>query len=111
MLVSRGIKFSVNLPDKQARGFVLEVFGQHFTLPELGPIGANSMAQSRDFKSPVAAFEDVDEEWTLINKYMGRMFQCTQVSSVWVRCTALTRIGSLSIREQSRIAADMAECF
>lgn len=80
VLLSRGMKFTVDLPDQVARGFVLEVFGQHFTLPELGPIGANSLAQSRDFKSPTAAFVDVDEEWEIINKYMGGLFQCTQVS-------------------------------
>jgi homogentisate 1,2-dioxygenase len=38
-VVQRGIRFSVALPDGPARGYVLEVFEGHFTLPDLGPIG------------------------------------------------------------------------
>ena len=36
----RGIRFSVALPDGAARGYCLELFHGHFSLPELGPIGA-----------------------------------------------------------------------
>lgn len=39
-VVQRGLRFSVALPAGAARGYVLEVFGGHFTLPDLGPIGA-----------------------------------------------------------------------
>ena len=38
---------------------IQEVFGGHYELPELGPLGANGMANSRDFESPVANF-DID---------------------------------------------------
>lgn len=39
-VVQRGIRFQVSLLDcSWARGYVLEVFNGHFTLPELGPIG------------------------------------------------------------------------
>jgi len=34
-----------------ARGYVLEVFAGHFVLPELGPIGANGLANARDFQA------------------------------------------------------------
>lgn len=38
-MVQRGIRFSVGLTGEPARGYVLEVFQGHFTLPDLGPIG------------------------------------------------------------------------
>lgn len=38
-VVQRGMRFSVALHTEQARGYVLEVFHGHFTLPDLGPIG------------------------------------------------------------------------
>jgi hypothetical protein len=27
-----------------------------------------------------ATFEDIDEDWTILNKFSGQMFQCKQVS-------------------------------
>ena len=50
---------------KVARGYILELFGGHFRLPELGPIGSNGLANARDFQVPVAAVDeeiDVDDE-------------------------------------------------
>ena len=47
---------------KGARGYVLEVFGTHFVLPELGPIGANGLAAPRDFLTPKAWYEDDDDD-------------------------------------------------
>lgn len=41
-VVQCGIRFSVALPDGVARGYILEVFGSHFTLPDLGPVGKQS---------------------------------------------------------------------
>lgn len=38
-VVQCGIRFSVALPGGCARGYVLEVFGSHFILPDLGPVG------------------------------------------------------------------------
>ena len=39
-VIQCGMRFSVGLGDQECvQGYVLEVFGQHFTLPELGPIG------------------------------------------------------------------------
>lgn len=35
MVVQRGVRFSVDLPEGRARGYVLEVFGGHFQLPEV----------------------------------------------------------------------------
>ena len=41
-----------------ARGYVCENFGALLRLPDLGPIGANGLANPRDFLTPVAAYED-----------------------------------------------------
>ena len=42
------------------RGYVLEIYKGHFTLPELGPIGSNGLANARDFQYPTAWIEDKD---------------------------------------------------
>lgn len=70
-VIPRGIRFKVDLLDTQARGYVCENYGALFRLPELGPIGANGLANPRDFESPVAAFEDNDEPHELIQKFQG----------------------------------------
>ena len=49
------MKFSIDV-DESARGYVLEVFGRHFELPELGPIGSNGLANAADFMHPTARF-------------------------------------------------------
>jgi homogentisate 1,2-dioxygenase len=64
LIIPRGIKFSIDV-EGEIKGWVSEVFGHHFSLPELGPIGANGMANPGDFESPTAWFEDKQEEWTV----------------------------------------------
>ncbi|MGC5412884.1 homogentisate 1,2-dioxygenase, partial [Streptomyces sp. DT225] len=59
-LIPRGVRFRVELLDESARGYVCENYGRPFTLPDLGPIGANGLANARDFLAPVAAYEDVE---------------------------------------------------
>ena len=53
-VIPRGLKFRIELPNGRARGYICENYGQQFRLPELGPIGANGLANSRDFETPVA---------------------------------------------------------
>lgn len=163
LVVQRGVRFSVQLSDGRARGYVLEVFEGHFRLPDLGPIGerrrpaagsspgldaggeerqagrlgctrirrparppavwlpacralswrtrpralqtrtrqraagrrglqqgwppralerlagANGLASPRDFKSPVAWFEDRACEYTVMHKMGGQLFAAKQV--------------------------------
>ncbi len=67
-VIPRGIKFRAELPDGTARGYICENYGQSFRLPELGPIGANGLANSRDFLTPVAAFEDREGAFEVIAK-------------------------------------------
>ncbi len=50
--------FKVAALDGEARGYICENYGAKFTLPDRGPIGANCLANPRDFKTPVAAFEE-----------------------------------------------------
>ena len=74
-VIPRGVKFRVELLDIQARGYICENYGLTFRLPELGPIGANGLANPRDFKSPVAAYEDREGDFHIISKFLGRLWQ------------------------------------
>ncbi|KAL5010292.1 hypothetical protein ScPMuIL_012597 [Solemya velum] len=77
-VIQQGIRFSVAVSG-QARGYVLEVFSGHFQIPSLGPIGANGLANPRDFLTPVAWYEDKEvPEYLVINKYQGHMFSAVQ---------------------------------
>lgn len=73
-VVQRGIKFRVELPDGQARGYICENYGALLRLPELGPIGANGLANPRDFQTPVAAYEDRSGDFRVISKFQGRLW-------------------------------------
>jgi homogentisate 1,2-dioxygenase len=73
-VIPRGTKFRVDLKTGEARGYVCENYGPPFRLPDLGPIGANGLANPRDFLSPVAAFEDVEGEFEMLVKFDGRMW-------------------------------------
>ena len=70
-LVPRGVKFRVEV-DGEARGYVAENHGLPLRLPDLGPIGANGLANARDFETPVAAYEDRDETTEVIQKSWAR---------------------------------------
>lgn len=77
-IIPRGLVYRVELIAGPARGFVCENYGQPFGLPARGPIGANCMANSRDFKTPVAAFEDREVASTVTIKWCGQ-FHTTQI--------------------------------
>ncbi|NII11855.1 homogentisate 1,2-dioxygenase [Oleiagrimonas sp. C23AA] len=74
-VMPRGVRFRVELPDGQARGYVAENFGAQLRLPDLGPIGANSLALPRDFLSPVAAYEDIEGDFELIARFGGHLWR------------------------------------
>ncbi len=73
-LIPRGVRFRVTLPDGSARGYVCENYGGLFRLPDLGPIGANGLANPRDFETPVAWFEDRDTPTEVIQKFQGGLW-------------------------------------
>jgi homogentisate 1,2-dioxygenase len=75
VVIPRGIKFSVTLLDDEARGYICENYGAMLRLPDLGPIGANGLANPRDFLTPQAAFEDVEGEFQVISKFGGRLWE------------------------------------
>jgi homogentisate 1,2-dioxygenase len=72
-VIPRGVRFRIDV-EGPARGYVCENYGALFRLPELGPIGANGLANPRDFESPVASFEDRDEPVELIQKFQGGLW-------------------------------------
>ena len=74
-VIPRGVRFLVELPDGEARGYVCENFGAALRLPDLGPIGSNGLANPRDFETPVAAYEDVEGEFELIAKFQGHLWR------------------------------------
>ena len=73
-VIPRGVIFRVELVDGPARAYVCENYGGGFILPDRGPIGANCLANPRDFLAPVAAYEDVDGPHTLYVKWGGELF-------------------------------------
>ena len=72
-VVPRGMKFRVE-HQGPVRGYVCENYGAAFRLPELGPIGAQGLAQVRDFLAPVAAYEEKGRS-TVIAKFQGGLWQ------------------------------------
>lgn len=73
-VLPRGIKFAVDLPDGDSRGYVCENYGAPLQLPDLGPIGANGLANPRDFLTPIAAYEDSDSACEVIAKFGGELW-------------------------------------
>ncbi|KAA8909454.1 putative homogentisate 1,2-dioxygenase [Sphaerosporella brunnea] len=79
LVIPRGIRYNVALPNGNARGYILEAFSAtHFELPELGPIGSAGLANARDFQIPKAEYTDSSETHTLINKFGGNLFRAEQ---------------------------------
>ncbi len=78
-VIPRGVVFRAQLLDGPVRGYVCENYGASFTLPDRGPIGANCLANPRDFLAPVAAYEDREGPSTLFAKWGGELF-ATEIS-------------------------------
>jgi len=74
VVIPRGVKMRVELLDGPARGYICENYGGTFTLPERGPIGANCLANPRDFLTPVAAYEEIDAPSKMYVKWGGSMW-------------------------------------
>ena len=89
VVIQRGIKFTVDV-EGEARGYILEAFSSHFEIPDLGPIGANGLANPRDFLTPVAWYEDVETEFVVLNKVCVCVCVC-EGTRAWpcVRCGAV----------------------
>ena len=89
---------------RAARGYVCENYGADFTLPERGPIGANCLANPRDFLTPVAAYEDKEEPSTLFVKWGGELY-AHRDRPFAARCGRLARqLRALQIRSAALLA-------
>ncbi|WP_341646355.1 homogentisate 1,2-dioxygenase [Thauera sp. SDU_THAU2] len=75
VIIPRGIRFRVDLPDGSARGYVCENFGAGLRLPDMGVIGSNGLANARHFEIPVAWYEDVDGDHELVAKFGGNLWR------------------------------------
>ena len=73
-VIPRGVRFRVELLGPSARGYVCENYGALLRLPELGPIGANGLANPRDIETPVAAFEERDGKVEIVQKFAGHLW-------------------------------------
>ena len=75
-LIPRGVRFKVQFGEEggEVRGYICENKGQPFRLPDLGLIGANGLANPRDFETPVAAFEDSDAPHQVVQKFLGKLW-------------------------------------
>lgn len=82
VVIPQGIVFSVDLEksSSEARGYICEVIGKRFVLPDLGPIGANGLANPRDFLYPVAWMEAEGgtKSYTIRAKYQNAIFRSEQ---------------------------------
>ncbi|KAF5296406.1 hypothetical protein FQR65_LT01393 [Abscondita terminalis] len=77
VVIQQGMRFAVDV-EEPSRGYILEVYGRHFSIPDLGPIGANGLANPRHFLTPVAWYEDRDVLYEIVGKYQGKLFICEQ---------------------------------
>ena len=73
-VIPRGVKIRVEIKNGPARGYICENYGGAFALPERGPIGANCMANPRDFLTPVAAYEDREQPGQMFVKWGGSLW-------------------------------------
>jgi homogentisate 1,2-dioxygenase len=73
-VIPRGVVFRVELPSGPARAYVCENYGAAFRLPDRGPIGANCLANPRDFLTPRAWYEDEEGDKLLQVKWGGELY-------------------------------------
>ncbi|ESO03674.1 hypothetical protein HELRODRAFT_185625 [Helobdella robusta] len=78
-VIPQGIRFQVQVSGL-TRGYILEVYDTHFKLPDLGPIGANGLANPRDFEIPEACYDEKapDMKFKIVSKYQGLLFTALQ---------------------------------
>lgn len=82
-VIPAGIAWSVSLPDGNVRGFMMEIFEGHFQLPSLGVVGGYGLANEQDFEIPTARYDSGEENFEILHKYNGKIFQATQKGSVF----------------------------
>ncbi len=73
-VIQRGIRFRVEVSGA-SRGYICENYGPLLRIPDLGPIGANGLANPRDFLTPAAAYEAREGDFRLVNKFLGKLHE------------------------------------
>ncbi|KAJ9224073.1 hypothetical protein DTO169C6_3693 [Paecilomyces variotii] len=74
-VIPRGIRFAIRRAPGHnvARGYITEIWGSIWELPDLGPLGGHGLANPRDFLYPVAYIDDeLHEDWSVVNKANGK---------------------------------------
>ena len=75
-VIPRGVNFAVDVVDEHASGYLCENGGAPLALPELGPIGANGLANPRHFMYPAASFEKTNQhDHEIICKYQNKFWE------------------------------------
>lgn len=72
-ILPRGIKCQIL--GKNCYGYICESIAGRFELPNLGPIGANGLANPHDFIHPKAAFFNQSGQYQLISLYQNHLWQ------------------------------------
>ncbi|MDF1684572.1 MAG: homogentisate 1,2-dioxygenase [Legionellaceae bacterium] len=84
-VIPRGISFALDIIDQHAAGYLCENGGAPLRLPELGPIGANGLANPRHFMYPPACFDKPEKakinHHELICKYQNKLWVSQNNSS------------------------------
>ncbi len=70
-VIPRGVTFTVELLTNYACGYLCENGAAPLTLPQLGPIGANGLANPRHFLYPTASVDDSLEDVDIICKHQN----------------------------------------
>ncbi|MCH9757293.1 MAG: homogentisate 1,2-dioxygenase [Gammaproteobacteria bacterium] len=73
-VIPRGVNFTVELLTNCACGYLCENGGAPLTLPQLGPIGANGLANPRHFLYPTALVDESLEDVDIICKYQQNLW-------------------------------------
>lgn len=115
LVIQRGIRFRVAFPDGPSRGcklpFVIapssesliarldiqEIYGSHYELPELGPLGGHGLANARDFEHPVASFDIDQSPWEIVYKCVIFPVRSRQTLISAIGCAASFTSASKSI--------------
>ncbi|KAJ3539636.1 hypothetical protein NM208_g5405 [Fusarium decemcellulare] len=83
VVIPRGIRYHVSLPQGPVRGFVFETYSGHYELPELGPIGSYCLANSRDFEIPTADCIETEDPTHMLTKFGGIVHETQLRGSVF----------------------------
>jgi homogentisate 1,2-dioxygenase len=74
-VIPRGVRFQVTPLTPVIKGYLGENYGIPMTLPDLGLIGSNGLANPKDFLIPTACFEEKNGDFRLLTKSNNQLWQ------------------------------------